>query len=498
MRLSKVVCLIGLLLRPLGLAFVLPCVVSLIYGERSEALGFMAVALLTSGTGHLFCLIGGRRFDDDLRRVEGCAVVAGAYLAVALIGAIPYLWAGLGFPDALFEAMSGLTATGATIFDDFSRYGRGLFFWRALSQWLGGMGVIALFIAVLPRLAIGGRQLFFAEAPGPTDEKLTPQIRKTAAALWWLYVGLTLAEILALRLVGMPLYDSVCHALTNIAAGGFSPSPLSIMGYNSPAIEWVIILFMFLAGTSFLLQFRALRCPSVFLKDEEFKVYTGLVVIAAACLALLVWYDTGGSEVFALRTGLFQALSILTTTGYASADFQTWNDQAKVVLVVLMFVGGCAGSAAGGQKIVRFLLMFRYAGAELRRMLHPQAMLPVKLGGRVIPEDVMRAIFVFILFNFMVLVICTLVLVAFGADFVTGATASLATLGNVGPGLGAVGPMSNYAGLHAVSKITLTAAMWIGRLEVMTVLVFFQTEVWRNASWRGGNGSRLVQENWEK
>ena len=287
----------------------------------------------------------------------------------------------------------------------------------------------------------------------------------------------------------MPLYDSVCHALTNIAAGGFSPSPLSIMGYNSPAIEWVIIVFMFLAGTSFILQFRALRRPSVFLKDEEFKVYVWLVVTAAACLVLLVWYDTGGSEVFALRTGLFQALSILTTTGYASADFQTWNDQAKVVLVVLMFVGGCAGSAAGGQKIVRFLLMFRYAGAELRRMLHPQAMLPVKLGGRVIPEDVMRAIFVFILFNFMLLVICTLVLVAFGADFVTGATASLATLGNVGPGLGAVGPMSSYVGLHAVSKVTLTAAMWIGRLEVMTVLVFFQTEVWRNASWRGGNGS---------
>ncbi len=402
MRLSNVLHLVGLLLRPFGVAFVAPLAVALVYGERWDAAGFGVAALVAASAGHLLYRTGGP-LDEDLRRVEGLAVVAGTWLVVALVGAIPYLWVGVGPVDAVFEAMSGLTTTGATIFEDFTRYGRGVFFWRALSQWLGGMGVITLFVAVLPRLAIGGRQLFFAEAPGPTDEKLTPQIRKTAAVLWWLYSGLTLTEILALRLAGMSFYDAICHALTNLSAGGFSPHPLSIMGYDSPTIEWIIIFFMFLAGASFTLQFRALRRPGVLRADEEFKLYVGVVAVASALLAVFVWRDTGESVTAAVRSGLFQALTIVTTTGFASVDFQTWNDQAKIVLLILMFVGGSAGSAAGGPKLVRLLLMFRYAGAELRRTLHPQAMLPVKLGGRVVPEDVMRSGLVFLLFYLVVL-----------------------------------------------------------------------------------------------
>jgi trk system potassium uptake protein len=397
---------------------------------------------------------------------------------------VPYVFAGLGYIDAFFEAMSGLTTTGATILRDFSPYGRGFFFWRSMTQWLGGMGIIALFVAVLPRLSIGGRQLFFAEAPGPTQEKVAPQIRKTAAALWSVYAGLTLAQVLALHLAGMSLYDSICHAFTTLSAGGFSPNPLSIAGYDNSTVEWIIIGFMFLAGANFALHYRTLRGErTVLLKDEEFRAYTAIVVISALLIAFLLRVIEG-DMVDRIRHSTFQALTILTTTGYASVDFELWNDQAKMVLFILMFIGGCAGSAAGGPKVVRQILIARYTLIELRRTMHPRGVLPVKLGSRVVPEDVMRAVLVFFLFYLLVFAVCSLVVVALGADLVTGITASIACLGNIGPGFGLVGPMASYADLHPVSKITLTLAMWVGRLEVLTVLALLRPEVWRMMRWR--------------
>jgi trk system potassium uptake protein TrkH len=406
--------------------------------------------------------------------------VAGTWAVLAHAAALPYIAAGMTPIDALFESMSGLTTTGATTFRDFSEYGRGVFFWRSLTQWLGGLGVIALFVAILPRLAIGGRQLFFAEAPGPTDEKLTPQVRKTAAALWLMYVFLTVAEAGALRWAGMSWYDAACHALTTLAAGGFSPHPLSIMGYADPTIEWIIIGFMFLAGANFALQVRAIRGrPLLFFRDDEIRVYVGIIVVFTALATLFLWRHDIPAFGDAVRTGLFQVLSILTTTGYASADFQLWNDQTKMLLLVLMFVGGCAGSAAGGPKVVRHLLIARYTLQELKRALHPRAVLPVKLGRRTVPDEVMRAVLVFFLFYLLVFAICTFVVAALGADLITAVTASIASLGNIGPGLNQVGPMAHYADLHPVSKLMLVAAMWVGRLEVLTVLALLRPEVWR-------------------
>jgi len=482
MRLAFVIHLTGVLLRLFAGAFLAPLAVALYYGERHDAVGFLVASLGSLLTGHLM-----RRVAEeprDLRRVEGMAVVAGTWLLVAVFGSGPYVWAGVGAIDALFESMSGLTTTGATTFADFSLFGRGIFFWRSLTQWLGGLGVIALFVAILPRLAIGGRQLFFAEAPGPTDEKLTPQIRKTAAALWILYGGLTLAETVSLRAVGMPWFDSVCHAFTTLAAGGFSPHPLSIMGYENASAEWIIIGFMFLAGANFALQFRALRGqPLALARDDEFRAYTGLVVLFAGVGALFLWHE-GAAVAEALRKSLFQVVSILTTTGYASDDFQLWSDQTKMVLLALMFIGGCAGSAAGGPKVVRHLLIARYTLRELKRILHPRAVLPVKLGRRTVPDEVMRGVLVFFLFYLLVFAACTATVVGFGADIVTGITASIATLGNIGPGFNLVGPMAHYAHLHPVSKLALTAAMWIGRLEVLTVLAILRPEVWRTARWQ--------------
>lgn len=490
MRLAIVIHLTGLLLRLFAGAFLAPFTVALYYGERHDALGFLVAALGAFSIGHLM-----RRVAEeplDLRRVEGMAIVAGTWLLVALAGAVPYLWVGIGPVNALFESMSGLTTTGATTFDDFSRFGRGIFFWRSLTQWVGGLGVIALFVAILPRLAIGGRQLFFAEAPGPTDEKLTPQVRKTAAALWLLYTGLTLAEGLSLRAVGMPWFDSVCHAFTTVAAGGFSPHSRSIMGYENPAVEWIIVGFMFLAGANFALQVRAIRGrPLVLFRDDEFRVYAGLIVAFAGLAALSLWRE-GIAALDAARLGLFQVVSILTTTGYASDDFQLWSDQTKVLLLALMFIGGCAGSAAGGPKVVRHVLIGRYTLRELKRSLHPRAVLPVKLGRRTVPDEVMRSVLVFFLFYLLVFAACTLTVASLGTDLITGVTASIATLGNIGPGLNLVGPMANYGHLHPVSKLVLTAAMWVGRLEILTVLAILRPEVWRTMHWRQPSDGVLI------
>ncbi len=486
MRFSLVVHVCGVIVRVYALMFLAPMLVALLYGEHHDALGFAVAAIVTVSLGHAMRRAGGSVTEaavESMRRVEGLAVVSGTWLLIAHLTAIPYVWAGIGPIDGLFEAMSGLTTTGATVFRDFSLYGRGIMFWRSLTQWLGGMGVIALFVAVLPRLAIGGRELFFAETPGPSDEKVSPQIRKTALVLWRLYTVLTLLQVGALLLAGMTPFDAVCHSLTTLAAGGFSPHPQSIAGYQSPAVEWVIIVFMFVAGANFALQYRAIvrRQITVLTTDEELRAYAGVVVLSTGFLVLALGLGEGAGTT--VRVALFQVLSILTTTGYASTDFQLWNDQAKMVLLVLMFIGGCAGSAAGGPKVVRHLLLARFTLRELRRTLHPRAVLPVKLGGRVVPETILSGVVVFFLFYLLTFSICAGIVVGLGADIVTGLTATIAALGNIGPGFNQVGPMAHYADLHPVSRVALTLTMWIGRLEVLTVLVILRPDAWREGQW---------------
>ena len=483
MRLSIIIKVTGFILRLCGLMFLWPMVVAAYYGEWDDLGGFALAGVLAAAIGQAMWLAS-REPEPELRRIEALAVVASTWLVVALLGSVPYLWVGLSPVDALFESMSGFTTTGATTFSDFSVFGRGLLFWRSLTQWIGGMGVITLFVAILPRLAMGVGRIFFAEAPGPTDEKLTPHIRQTAVLLWRLYAGLTLAEFLALRLAGMPIYDALCHSMTTLAAGGFSPHALSIAGYENAAVEWIICVFMFLAGVNFALQYRVfLGRPGVLVRDEEFRAYAAIVLVAAVLVTAFLW-QAGGELTVALRQGLFQTLSILTTTGYASVDFQLWSDQTRMILLVLMFIGGCAGSAAGGPKVIRHVLIGRYTLIELRRTLHPRAVLPVKVGGKVVPDDVMRTVLVFFLFYVLMFVLCVTAVVLLGTDLITGITATMATLGNVGPGLGQVGPMANYGYLHPLSKLVLTGAMWIGRLEVLTVLALLRPEVWRSAHWR--------------
>ncbi len=496
MRLALIAHTTGLILRLFGPLLLVPLILDLYYGNQSEAIGFGIAGVSASLAGELM-----RRMHPggvDLSRVEGLAVVSLVWLVVAAFGAIPYIWAGIGIVDSLFESMSGFTTTGATIIRDFSLHSRGIFFWRSFTQWLGGMGVIALFIAILPALAIAGRQLFFAEAPGPSEERLTPRIRNTAVALWSIYSGLTVIEVLLLTLAGMPLYDSVCNSLSTLAAGGFSPHANSIGGYNNPAAEWIIIVFMFLAGANFSLQYGVLRRQvGRLFRDAEFRTYAGIFIIATLVMSLILAdfalnppnrylnaettsrpLVNAESEVV-VRHSAFQVISLLTTTGFATDDFELWSDQARFVLLILMFIGGSAGSAAGGPKVVRILLIVKYSILELFKAAHPSAVKPVLLGRTTVPADVMRSITAFLLLYLMTFGFSTLMVVLLGLDIISGLTASIATLGNIGPGLGAVGPMSNFADLHPVSKMVLFANMWVGRLEVMTVFVLLQPHVWR-------------------
>ncbi len=364
MVLARVAFLIGAILRWFGLALLVPAVVAVFDANRTEVLAFVVSAAASTGVGLLLHRVG--EAPLDLRRPDALAVVAFTYLALGLAGALPYLFVGLMPIDALFESMSGLTTTGATVLTDFSRYGRAIHFWRALSHWLGGMGVITLFVAVLPKLAIGGRDLFFAEASGPTDDALTPQIRKTAAALWWVYTALTAVAMVALLVAGLPPYDAIVHAFATVAAGGFSPHPQSVMGYQRPAVEWTVTFFMFLAGANFALHYRAIltRSTRIF-RDEELVAYIAIVVLASAAVTGFLVTDGGHRVAEALRLATFQVVSVITSTGFATADYATWDDRSRALLLALMFMGGCAGSAAGGLKIVRVLLIcaLRAAGA---------------------------------------------------------------------------------------------------------------------------------------
>lgn len=509
MRIFLVAHTIGLVLRFFALIMLLPLTVDLIYGEYHMIPGYVIAGVSATIVGEIM-----RRMYPkgvQLRRVEGLAVVAFVWFVVACFGSIPYLWGGLNLIDSLFESMSGFTTTGATIITDFSLYSHGLFFWRGMTQWLGGMGVLALFIAILPALAVAGRQLFFAEAPGPSEERLTPRIRNTAIALWVFYAGLTLAEIIALKISGLPLYDAICNSFTTMAAGGFSPNPYSIGGYNNAAAEWIIICFMFVAGANYSLQYLAIRGRhNKLFRDEEFRVYI-IVVAGFSALMLVALFsfsqnltveylnsDTTtqplatAAPVDLIRLAIFQVLSIITTTGYATDDFNLWSDNARMLMLVLMFVGGCAGSAAGGPKIVRLWLLLKQAFLELLRALHPRVVKPLRLGNRIVPPEIMRSITAFLLLYILVFLASVITLTLLGSDMMSGITASIATLGNIGPGFGTIAPMANYAHLPVLAKVVLFLNMWIGRLEVMTVLVLMQPAVWKSAQLRGRNHRKLT------
>ncbi len=418
-----------------------------------------------------------RRRGEPSRR-EALVALLSAWALVPLIGAVPYVGAGvLGPLDAYFESMSGFTTTGATMIVDFDAVGPVLFWYRAFTQWVGGVGIIVLFIGLFPQLAIGGRQLFFAEAPGPTEDRITPRLRHTAIAILGVYTTLTVLVAGAYALAGMSAYEAIVHAFTTLAAGGFSPEARSFEPFP-PAVVWVGVVGMLFAGANFALLYRgATGRFSALWRDPELRVYVGIAFVGSVVLALALAdrYAVGD----AWRHGAFQALSILTSTGYASVDFALWSERSQAILLVLAFVGGSAGSAAGGIKVARWMILVQHTSREVRRTLHPRAVLPVRMGSRVVPEDVLRSVAAFVTLYVGLFAITTVVLVVLGSDFTTAFSAAIACLGNIGPGLAQVGPMANFSELHPGSKAMLTFCMYAGRLEVVTVFALMTTGWWR-------------------
>ncbi len=463
--------IIGSFLKYFALAYIVPLVTALYYGEKWYI--YLYALLLTLGIG----LILEFRFKTEnvIERADGFTIVAFTWLFIPLLGILPYVFppVGLGFLDAFFESMSGFTTTGATILNAVEDLPRSALLWRSLTQWLGGMGVIALFIAILPRLGVGGSQLFDREFPGPLPERLRPRFTSTARILWAIYVAFTAVEIALLRLLTtLSLFDSICISFSTLSTGGFTPTTASIGSYGDPLAEYIIMAFMFLAGISFIIHYRVLQRNWKAIKGEEFRLY---LIILAAAISLLILSQGFNSY----REGMFQAISIMTTTGFVTAGFGSWHSGARIVLLALMFIGACGGSTGGGIKVVRVLTLIKHTGVMMKRAISPKAVIPVKYNQKPLPEGIIRDIISFLFLYILVAVVASVVLCFLGLNLETAISAVAATLGNVGPGLGGVGPGLNYAWLPGAAKAILIICMWLGRLELFTVFMIFSPRFWK-------------------
>jgi trk system potassium uptake protein TrkH len=480
MKIQNVLHVIGAFLCFLALSMIAPLAVSLIYrdGTTHAFLISMAVTILTGGV--LWKLTPSR---PAIAIREGFAVVTFSWISMALFGSLPFLISGHipGITDAFFETMSGFTTTGATILEDIEIMPRGLLFWRSLIQWLGGMGIIVLSIAVLPLLGVGGMQLFKAEVPGPTKDKLSPRVRDTAKILWGVYVLLSGAQALLLVLGGMGLFDALCHTFTTMATGGFSNYNDSVGHFQSPFIQYVFIFFMIMAGVNFSLHFRTLRGDfRAYRRDGEFVFYLSLILIGTLVIGLAMGYSGAfGNFEETFRHSLFQTVSIMTTTGYVTADYEYWPFVAQAVLFLFMFVGGCAGSTGGSIKNIRILLLLKATVSEIRKLVHPHAVIPVRIGGVTVSRDIIANILGFFFLYILIFVLGFAAMAAFGLDKTSAMTSVAATLGNIGPGFGAVGPAQTYAHLPLAAKWLMAFFMLTGRLEIFTVMVLFSRTFWR-------------------
>ncbi|MDR9364902.1 MAG: potassium transporter TrkG [Balneolaceae bacterium] len=483
--------ILGGLLFFLGVAMLLPLLIALIYQESS----WSAFLITACGT----MLIGGTLFyifrpKDELRMREAFMIVALIWFLGSIFGAFPFTLSGSleSYTDAVFESMSGLTTTGATIFGGITASGiqnpdiesldKSILFWRSLSHWLGGMGIIVLTLALLPLLGIGGMQLYQAEYSGNTADKITPRIQETAMLLWTIYVGLTAGEFILLWLhPSMDWFEAINHAFATLATGGFSTKNASIAAFDSVYIDIVITVFMFLAGINFALHYRLFTGDSKsFFQNREFRFYVLLTILfmAAITVGLLITQDYSIGK--ALQYGSFQVVSILTTTGFGTDDYMLWMPFTSFLLFLLFFTGGCAGSTGGGIKMMRLMIIMKNIGREFRQIIHPQAILPIRIGDRVVESKILKTILGFFVMYFIVFAAGAIIMTLMGFDMMSAMGASIASLGNIGPAWGEFGPVDNYAKVPVLGKWVLLMLMMIGRLELFTVLVLFTPWYWKN------------------
>ena len=465
-----------------SLSQIVPLLISVI-GQDRQTMAFLTAFLTTLLAGVLIWFPA-RHAQSDLRIREGFIIVVMLWVVLSLFGAIPFIVSPLPHlspVDAIFESVSGLTTTGATVMTGLDHLPHSILYYRQQLQWLGGMGVIVLAVAILPMLGVGGMQLYRAETPGPMkDNKLTPRITETAKALWYIYLGLTVICAIAYWLAGMSPFDAIAHSFSTIAIGGFSPYDQSIGYFDNPLIEGVAILFMLLAGLNFSLHFIAWRNLSLeaYLVDAETKTYLSVLLFTAVLTSALLYFlhisDTPGQ---AIQSGLFQAVSIGTTTGFTTETFYLWPGAIPVILILASFVGGCAGSTAGGIKAIRFLLLIKQGQREIKQLVHPSALIPIKVGGKPLPDRVISAVWSFFAVYIACFIIVMTILMINGLDQVSAFSAVAATMNNLGPGMGAVG--DNYTQISDLSKWVLCLAMLLGRLEIFTLLILFSPVFWR-------------------
>ncbi|NND07949.1 MAG: TrkH family potassium uptake protein [Saprospiraceae bacterium] len=471
---------VGVLLALVGGLMFLPVLISLYYGSED------ATAFLLSGS--ITLLVGASCYyltihrDNSVHKREGYLIVSMGWLAMFTFSALPYILSGHipSLTNAYFETVSGMTTTGATILTDIEATPPGLLFWRSMTQWIGGMGIIVLTIAVFPLLGIGGIELFVAEAPGPVSDKLHPRIKATARALWVIYVSLTMILCLLLYLEGMTFFDAINHAMTTMATGGFSTKNASVAYFQAPIIHYTIMVFMFIAGVNytiiiFLLRFRWRRIW----RNEEFRGYLIIVGLLSLLVTFLVYSATEGNIERSFRDATFQVVSIITTTGYVTADYTSWKVSLTALFFILLFAGASAGSTSGGIKLIRHVVFLKNSVLEFKRLLHPKAIIRLRMNHEIVPARILTHILVFLLIYLGVFIVGTIVVSGLGLDLLSSMGAVATSLGNVGPGIGAVGPLDNFAGLNDPTKWVLMFLMLLGRLELFTILILFTPYFWK-------------------
>lgn len=484
--------LMGVLLLFNGLFMLIAAVVSGVYKDGAT-LGISLASITTMFIG-TFLMFYTRDHKKEVKRKEGYIIVTLGWVVMSMSGMLPYLFSG-AIPDvtnAFFETISGYTTTGASILDDIEAMPEGILIWRSITHWIGGMGIIVLTIAILPLLGIGGMQLFAAEAPGPNADKLHPRITDTAKRLWYIYVGYTVAETILLKLAGMSFFDAVNHSLSTLSTGGFSTKNASLAYWNdSPLIQYIVLFFMFLAGSNFVLSYFAFKGKvQKVLKDEEFKFYFISVILFSIIAAFVIYYQANvqvseyhpmvlGAIESSFRHSLFQVIAVVTTTGFVSADFTSWTPFLTIFFFGLMFLGGSAGSTAGGIKVMRHLLIIKNGLLEFKRTLHLNAIIPVRYNNKTVKEHIVYNIIAFFVLYMLLFIIGALVLGALGLDFMSAIGGAATSLGNVGPGLGSLNPLSNFNSLPDLGKWWCGFLMLAGRLELFTVLILFTPYFWK-------------------
>jgi trk system potassium uptake protein TrkH len=481
--------ILGAQISIIGATLLIPALIALSYSEY-DLKGFLLSALISFSIGIPLWYF--TRHSKTLSNKDGFLVVTAAWIVTAVIGALPFYFSGAipNITDAFFESMSGVTTTGATIIGNpitlpnlpngIESLPHGILFWRSFIQWIGGMGIIVFAIAILPLLGIGGVQMFKAEVPGPVSDKLRPRVKETAKILWMVYLGFTVAEMILLAVGGMSWFDAICHSFTTMPTGGFSTLNASIAGWTSSAIHYIIIFFMLMAGVNFSLHFRAMTGDiKAYFRDFEFKLYIGIILFVTLMIFAIISLSDGGFTHIKFRDALFQTVSIITTTGYGSYDYELWGYFVQFILITLMFFGAMGGSTGGGMKLIRVYLIIRSSMMEARRLLHTRAIIPLRIGDRYISENVIRNTLGFFLFYISIFVLTTAALTAMNIDITSAIGAAASAVGNIGPALGSFGPTDNYAMLPDIGKWILSFAMLLGRLEIFTVLILFSRTYWR-------------------